>query len=321
MKKTGVLLCLLLLAGVLYGQQGRIITDDITRFWHTYDSVLRLTNERQQEEVIRRLYLDAGSRGLKELAAIRGWTPAKFRTSITSHPRFWQSVRARTQHLDSNIVFIHELMRRYRQLYPPFKEPDVYFTIGYIGTGGTTTQTEILIGTEIAVADSTVDASGLHPLLQQYFATNKGVNHLVAHEITHTQQAGGDMENRRKSNLLGFCIAEGVCDFMAELLLNEPLETPYIRYGKAHELAVWQQFEQEMHGHDITNWLYNGSTKTQGDADLGYFVGYAICQSYYRHAGNKTRAVHDMLTLDFENLQGLDAFVAKSQYGDQWKRR
>jgi len=320
LKRSVFLIGSLLFARHLYSQEQKypgIFYSDIARFWVVYDSLHTMSDSIQQQNLIQQLYLDRGTDGLKQLAAIRHWTPRRFRKGIFAYSAFWPSIRDKTLHVQQDFPLIMQILARYKELYHDFKAPEIYFTIGYTSTGGTTTQTQILIGTEIAVADSTTDATGFSPFLKAYFHGNKGIAHLVAHEITHTQQKGGDMEDRRKSNLLGFCIAEGMCDFMAERLQQQPLETPYILYGRNHEKEVWQKFKPEMHGKDIDNWLYNGGAKLDGTADLGYFMGYAVCKSYYEHAHDKSKAIHDIITLDLEDTAGLDRFLAASKYESQ----
>ncbi len=37
-----------------------------------------------------------------------------------------------------------------------------------------------------------------------------------------------------------------------------------------------------------------------GKADLGYFMGYAICKTYYKNAKNKTKALKEIAELDYK---------------------
>lgn len=287
--------------------QTNIYCSDIDLFWKTFDSIHVVKDSAQQIQLIQTMYLDKGSKGLKEMARLGNWTPAKFQKYIFAYPDFWASVRPNTLKVKERKADIAKLIKAYKKLYPRFKTPSIYFTIGYLGAGGTTTQTEVLIGAEIGAADSTTNAAELTPYLQSYFKDNAGIVQIVAHELSHTQHKGGDMEDRAHTNLLGFCFAEGLCDFMAELLLQHPLQTPYMRYGREHEKEIWQKFKQEMHGTNIENWLYN-------DTDLGYFVGYAICKSYYDHATNKAKAIDYLLNIDNEQIADLDKFLAASGY-------
>lgn len=121
------------------------------------------------------------------------------------------------------------------------------------------------------------------------------------------------MEDRRRTNLLGFCLAEGMCDFIAELLLQKPLTQPYITYGKQHDREIWALFKTQMHGRDISGWLYNAGSPA-AVSDLGYYIGYALCKSYYASATDKQAAVRAILNLPLEDTDALDAFVRQSGY-------
>ncbi|MBC9930521.1 DUF2268 domain-containing putative Zn-dependent protease [Chitinophaga qingshengii] len=306
MRKTFILL-LLSVVTISLRAQTNVYYSDIDLFWKTFDTIQTVKDSAQQLQLIQTMYLDKGSKGLKEMIRLRKWTPARFQKSIFAHPGFWTSVRPNTLKVKEHEADMEKLITAYKKLYPRFKTPAIYFTMGYLSTGGTTTETEVLIGTEIAASDSTTNATGLIPFLQGVFKDNKGVVQLVAHELTHTQQPGGDREDNARTNLLGMCLVEGACDFMAELLLQQPIKMPYMTYGKAHEKEIWQKFKKDMHGTEAKDWLYNG-------VDLGYFVGYVICKSYYDHAKDKAKAIDAIVNIDNEKLADLDKFLAASGY-------
>ncbi|WP_428667612.1 hypothetical protein [Runella sp.] len=311
-----LILCFLFTAvsGKIFGQRVSIQTADVQNFWIAFDSIKAEADVNKHEAIIQRLYFDKATVGLAEFTKRRDWKPAKFVESINRYDNFWRTVRPKTLNVTNEIPQIKRLFKRYKKLYKAFVPPEIYFVIGYCETGGTTTQTQILIGTEIASADSTVNGEGLHPLVQNFMLTNKGAFSIVAHELTHTQHKGGDMETKRKSNLLGLCLAEGSCDFMAELLVKESIDRPYMVYGRKHEKELWEKFKLDMHGKNTINWLYNGAYKKKGDADLGYFIGYSICKSYYQRAMDKKEAIRKIVSLDFEDTDKLNAFLEMSSY-------
>ncbi len=43
------------------------------------------------------------------------------------------------------------------------------------------------------------------------------------------------------------------------------------------------------------NWLYTGNATRYGVADLGYFMGYKICEAYYEKAEDKTEAINTII--------------------------
>ncbi len=106
---------------------------------------------------------------------------------------------------------------------------------------------------------------------------------------------------------------EGSCDFITELLMKKDVVSPYMTFGKANEHEIWENFKKEMLGQETINWLYNGDNAPNGHADLGYFVGYAICKSYYENSKNKKKAIKQIIELDYSPKNVLK-FLKKSKY-------
>ena len=294
-----------------FGQTTKIFTSDIDNFWIAYDSVQTTKDTVKQLQFIQELYLDKATAGLKDFMIARGHSAKRHLQNILKFPKFWTSLRPHTLDIKNHTKEIEQLMQRFKLLYPSFKQPDVYFTIGVLNSGGTTNAEKILIGSEIACSDKTVDASELNSWLQGVFQNNKNVVYLVAHEVVHTQQKLGDSEDDENTNLLGYCLREGACDFIAELLLEKEIASPYMTYGKANEKTLWQEFQNEMSGQEVKNWLYNGSQVQH--ADLGYFIGYAICKSYYDNSKNKKKAIKQIIELDYKP-KSVFKFLKKSKY-------
>lgn len=291
-----------------FGQtQPKIFTSDIDNFWIAYDSVKTTADTTKQKEFIQKLYLDKATSGLKDFIIVRQHSAKRHLNNILKNPKFWASVRPHTLQIKSYTPDIENLMIKFKMLYSNFKQPDVFFTIGCLNSGGTTTRNKILIGSEIAAADSTVDASEVGSWLSGVFKLNTSVLSMVAHELGHTQQ------NENNSNLLGYCINEGACDFIAELLLDKPIQSPYMTYGKANEKMLWELFNQDMYGQETKAWLYNGGQDPIGKADLGYFIGYVICKSYYENASDKTKALKQIIELDYTK-KSVVKFLKKSKY-------
>lgn len=292
----------------------KIYTSDIDNFWSAYDSVLKVKDTTLQKRIIQSLYYDKATKGLKEFMELRQHSSARLLKNILSKPKFWISLRPHTLRIKSYKNDIEKLMIRFRSIYPQFKQPDIYFTIGVLNSGGTTTKEEILIGSEIAAADSTVYASEVGSWLGGVFKDNQNIIYMVAHEVGHTQQKDGDAESNGKLDLLGYCIREGACDFIAEKLLEKQIVSPYMTYGKANEKILWNNFKLEMYGQETKNWLYNGGDAPNGHADLGYFIGYVICKAYYNNAKNKKRAFQQIVSLNYTSRSKVHAFFKQSGY-------
>jgi len=302
-------------AFTVFGQkEAKVFTSDIDHFWQAYDSVNTTKDTLKQLEFIQTLYLDKASNGLKEFMEAREHSAKRHLDNIIRYPKFWTSVRPHTLNINSHKTEIEKVMLDFKAMYPAFKQPEVYFTIGVLNSGGTTTKDKILIGSEIATANSMVDASELGSWLQEVFKDNKNVVYLVAHEAVHTQQKEtGSGTAKDPPTLLEYCIAEGSCDFIAEVLLKEPIVSPYMTYGKANEHDLWEAFQKEMYGGEYRNWLYNGADAPGGHADLGYFMGYAICKAYYEKSTDKQKAFKEIIDLDYTK-KDLQKFLETSGY-------
>lgn len=305
----------------MFGQtkKVKISTADIDNFWIAHDSVQKTNNKELQVRIVQELYLDKASIGLKDFMIAEKHSAKRHLENILKYPKFWSSVRPKTLEINSHKKEIEKIMIRFKKLYSNFKQPDVYFTIGCFNSGGTTTKNKILIGSEIACSNKTTDASEVGNWLQGVFKDQTNVINLIAHEIGHTQQKNGDSEDDGNSNLLGYCIGEGSCDFISELLLKKPVNSPYMTYGKANEKELWELFEKEMLGQETENWLYNGNEAPNGNADLGYFMGYMICKSYYDNSKNKKQSLKEIIELEYTK-ENVIKFLEKSKYAKKWNK-
>ena len=304
----------------MFGQnkKPKISTIDIDNFWVAYDSLQKTNDKTLQTKIVQELYLDKASIGLKDFMIAREHSAKRHLGNILNLPKFWISVRPKTLEINSHKKEIEKIMLRFKKLYSNFKQPDVYFTIGCLNSGGTTTKDKILIGSEIACSDKTTDASELGNFFQGVFKEQTNVIKIVAHELVHTQQKNGDSEVDGNSNLLGDCIREGSCDFISELLVKKPVISPYMTYGKANEKELWKLFEKEMLWQETKNWLCNGDDAPNGNADLGYFIGYEICKSYYNNSKNKKQALKEIIELEYTK-ENVIKFLEKSKYSEKWK--
>ena len=291
----------------------KIFTSDINNFWKAYDSVLKVTDTTVQKDIIQALYLDKATAGLKNFMMLRQHSASRHLRNIQRFPKFWTSVRPKTMDIENHRQEIEKMMGDFQLRYPKFRQPDIYFTIGCLNSGGTTSSDRVLIGAEIAAADKSVDASELGDWLQSVFKAQQDIVYLTTHETVHTQQKGYGGEN-----LLSRCLREGAADFIASLLMGKPLTSPYITYGIANERKIWERFKMEMDGTNAKNWLYNGNEAKDEPADLGYFMGYTICKSFYDNAADKQKAFIDIVNLNYQNKADIDTFFAGSKYAGKW---
>lgn len=197
------------------------------------------------------------------------------------------------------------------EYYPNFQAPNICFAISPIQSGGTTDKGLILIGTEIATVNpKTVDISEINGFMKKVFENSFGdIKSLIAHELVHTQQPNGDNENE---SLLSQAIIEGSADFIATLLLEkQSMNSAIFNYGEKNQRKLWSEFKSDVDARktfEETDWFYNYNSKRP--ADLGYYIGYKIAESYYKNSANKKQAFKDIINMN-EPIE----FLEQSTYG------
>jgi hypothetical protein len=288
----------------------KVFTSDIDNFWRAYDSCQTTTDSLKQLHFVQTLYINRGTEGLKAFMEAREYTTDLWVSLIRKYPRFWKSIRPNTLTVSSKAKDIDESLQKLKKIYPELKEAKMYFTIGGLRSGGTTMNDMVLIGAEIATGNASTDVSEFpNKWLEGVFKSQQPGNivPLNIHEYVHTQQTG------ETQNLLGQAIREGACDFITELVMGRSLQGNYLVYGRQHEAELKEPFKLDMFTPAYNNWLYNGST-TKTTADLGYFMGYAICKAYYNNSPDKRRAVKDIIELNYSDTAAVENFLKKSNY-------
>ena len=83
--------------------------------------------------------------------------------------------------------------------------------------------------------------------------------------------------------------------------------------GENMRKELKEQFKKECFPKMLSNWLYNGATsRTMGD--LGYFMGYSICKSFYRHSKDKRGAIAAIINLNYVDRSAVTEFLKESKY-------
>ena len=293
-----------------YGFGQKIISDDIDNFWTAYDSIRKTNDYSKKLNFINNLYIEKGTKGLKAFMEARDYNDTLYVKLIEEYPKFWNSVRPNTLTIKAKTAELNKAVENLKKIYPELKEAEMYFTIGGLRSGGTVTDNMVLVGAEIATGNSNVDTSEFKDnWLKNVFAKQSldNIVYLNVHEYIHTQQNGD------RNRLLNQSIKEGSCDFIAELAMGKPIQTLYLSYGRVHENEIKEQFKKEMFSNNFSNWMYNGRQKGES-ADLGYYVGYEICKSYYHNSSDKSQAVKDIIELNYDDDKAVEQFLAKSKF-------
>jgi hypothetical protein len=317
MRSMLTIFCILLSINITQGQNSRIVTTDINNFWSAYDRIISTKDTVKHYEYINELFLNKGTPGLKALMKVRDYTAKSYVDAIHQYPLFWQSIRANTLKAPKFATGIRGGITKLKNLYPELRPATIYFTIGALRTSGTTQKDQILIGSELALADQTSNTTELSENfghLKSFFESKpiQSVVFLNVHELVHTQQ-----KTTIGNSLLAQCLLEGVAEFLAIHVTGQKSPTPALTYGPTHDQRIRAVFTNHMFSAANRFWLYSNRTSEFGIRDLGYYVGYAICQLYYLNAADKKQAIKTMIELDYNDEQALNRFVDQSRYFKQ----
>jgi hypothetical protein len=133
---------LLLLAASCAAFAQTLVTADIDNFWKAYHA----SQPGHREEAFEKLYLGPGSPGLQDFVKARISSAKALAAAVDQkYPKFYASVRPYTLEVGKQAPTILKYLERYRELYPEARFPTVYFVIGRLTSGGTTSDRGLLM--------------------------------------------------------------------------------------------------------------------------------------------------------------------------------
>lgn len=285
-----LLLCGLVLAQTLLGSKKTYVTDDIPRFWEAVDSLKNVNNHTDSLRLIQTLYLDRMSNEGKKFIDIREYTAAEYLRTLHKYPNYFKALRTKTDKITASQTLLDSTFKKLKTAIPDYETPTVCFAIGCFRGGGTTKKDVILMGSEIALADSTMDFSEFKGNLRTTLAAGINLVNLVAHESIHCQQ-----HHARNRSLLSITLQEGAANFLPALILRQRMDVSKDKYAMVHECELWQEFKTEINSDNLDKWLFNTSTIKNRPPDLGYFMGMRICEAYYNKQPDKAKAITTLL--------------------------
>lgn len=287
-----------------------IITDDIHNFWKAYDLVK--TDSSNIRKTYKTHYFDKASDGMEDYMGAKVSSIDYFINHIQTHPKLYETIRENTLKVDDYKKDIKESFKKFKEFYADAKFPDVYFVIGAFTSGGTVSPSGLLIGANQMSDGEDVNTEELDFGDKLLMNKSKYLSNVVAHELIHFQQVG--MKN--DTITLGYVIKEGMADFIGELISGETANRKIFEWTKGKEKKIWADFKKDMYFNRYSNWIANYNTASEDSyPDLGYWVGYEICKSYYENAKDKKQAIYEML-----HIQDYKTFLVDSNWEMKLKK-
>jgi hypothetical protein len=268
-----------------------IVIEDVARFYQLYDAA----GGHLSADQLQRDYIDPGSEGLHHLAKVRNVTGASIAAALEKRPDIYSDAKRCMAVLPRVRQRLRAALSTLFRLYPEAKVSPVTIVVGrgrpvaIGGPGGEGVQ----IGLEALCA-----VSWLNPNVEDRFV------HVIAHEYAHVQQSPALADDEHPT-VLELALIEGGAEFVAELTSGSVGYSQFKGSTKGHEKEIETAFVADEDKTDLSNWFNNSTVEKPGD--LGYWVGYRIAKSYYRHAADKRAALRDIL-----QVTDPKAFLAKS---------
>ena len=263
-------------------EKALISTTDIKLFWQAYDEWKMGANPASERlaAILDRDYLKKGSQGVEDFIPNRIISADALAKEILQDQKYYESVRANTERMQSFVPEIRKAFKKLKQIYPEVMFPPVYFVIARRNSGGTDSSNGLIIGSEM-FADT---GSRVH---------FSDVVSIVVHELIHYQQQA------HGTDLTTAAMNEGAADFIAELITGNETNEGAKPYGDSHEEELWKELRKTQK-RTIENRGYTmaQTKKSAGPPpDLGYYVGYKICQSFYQRSTDKAAALKRIIAM------------------------
>lgn len=263
--------------------EAEFVTSDYETFWRIFDEM----EDKKDNPFVE--YLNNVSEGLRPL--IQYVDIDQFHQIVIANKEAYIQSRSRIANLASHEKRVEASYAALEYWYPDAVFPPVYFFVGMFTSGGTVTESGLLVGTEMLSSLDQLDG-------------------LISHELIHFQQniSGTD-------DLLSRSLTEGSADFIGELISGQHINPTPFAYGEAHEKELYKEFVSIMMEDELEDWLYGTTGKDDRPNDLGYWIGYKITEAYFIKAEDKRQAISDILNID-DPL----AFAKESGYLEEYLR-
>lgn len=277
-------------------------TSDIDLFWQAYDYM----SPNFTKENFQNIYINNGTAGLKDYNAQKQLTRGLEQLcSLQPYREYYASIRANTLDLQEQIDSTKKAFQHFQELYPDLQLCDVYFLIGSLSAGGRVSNNGILIAVEFFTKTDQSDLSSMKEIFQNVIVTKDYLPSVAVHELAHKQQHVTP-RNKTYMTLLEQSIREGMADFIAlQVLPGKPfMDQNIFDHGETMEQQLWNDFKEEMNmNYKETDWLYNSEPSYGYPPNMGYYVGYKICEAYAAQFDTKEEAIAAMLqTSDYVTL-------------------
>ena len=253
-----------------------ILSKDVDHFWEAFDLLKSQKSTADSLKTIKTILIDHASEGLRRYMKAANCFEEKYLETIREKKNDYLAVREKTQKVKGEKQIVIQYLNRFKQFYPSLKIPVICYTIGIFQVGGTQFDDILFIGCETDVIE------------------NVDIPVQTIHELSHFQQ-----KDQNPANNLDLAMIEGGAEFVCYQVTGKRTLTDTWTYGLANESGLWKDFEPKMDLAINAQWFLNiADTAKQRPGSLGYFIGFRICESYFKNHGNKKSALTDLIEME-----------------------
>lgn len=291
-------------------EKAELVTGDIINFWVAYDNASK--DSTHALDAFNDYYFKNASEGLKDYFSLRIYSTELFMNNLVTKKAFYKAIRKNTLRVEQFKEPIRNSFIKLKSIYPAASFPNVYFVIGRWTSAGTVSRNGLLIGTDMLSKSSDIPLHELSLWEKNNYKDIEDLPYIVAHELVHSQQNS----MRLDTTTLSACIREGMADFIGELISGKTSNERLKKFAKGKEKQLWQEFTTDMYLNRSNHWIANSiEERPDRPADLGYWIGYEICKSYYENVDDKKKAVFEML-----HITNYKSFLEKSMVEEKFKK-
>ena len=284
----------------------RLETRDVARFFAAQAALAGATTRRDSARVIFEQYYYPGSDGLLDFVERRIGSAFQLADKIGERPLYYGHLSRSLTGLDAATGRLRAHFAAFEALWPDAVFADVYFVVGRMSSGGTTSADKLLIGAEMYGRDSAAPVGELNEWEARVLRDTSQIEAVVVHELMHVNQPSPP--DGFRATLLYMALREGGADFVAELITGRNINDHVHVWANPREKDVWQEFQAAMHGGDVGGW-FGSSRDPARPPDLGYYIGYRIAKALYDRTPDKRLAIQRIL-----RVSDAAALLAESGY-------
>ena len=311
--KHGFILSLVMVLTLpaVYGQVELDVTGDPAQVKIYYDDLYNFLEALRKieagadlEQTLKTEYLDKASPALKNFMQDTGYGLDDFVNRFEKNRESYATLPEAPEHLKGQEGNIRAALTSMKKLLPDSMFLPIYFIVGVSGgmfaepseVGIRMAMTRLADPDHLSRLKLTVVHENVH--VQQYLAIGP-----VAYQSIYGE----------KQSLLAVSVREGVAEFLTYLICGEYSKRDVYDYVKKNEKSLWKRFQAEMNNREFGDWLFAAPTDPDQPRDLGYIMGAMIVESYYENAGDKTKALEEIL-----KVTDYQAFLAGSRYAQKF---